>query len=420
MSGEQERRWDDAVETAWREFRQRLADRLAAMAEDEVLLVGLSGEADGESMPCCQALAGRGMLRVEALSNAHLAPEHMLDPTHVGLLEHLGFAAPGDDTSNHWAEVDQREADRAAVMIVRATREVHAVLHPVWLDAGGLEPQQVVAEVGTRRTLPPRPDRPRSLHSVDDVRHAVSHAVADLYDVTPEWDEDGDLPLPTEGRVVWVSVSSSSPRVLLHCALLDDVVDQGAALVEVNRLNRTEFGLTFFVRDQRVVVTRELGLDAVVPLALRAEFERLVCNVDEWARALAERVRTGAELQPDARRERFATCYGVMVELEREQRGSVGPATMAQIFENDTGLLLKAVRINERRRREARAKARAARDERRSRVERVARARQEYLRELTSRLRAALRLIVDAPVRKVQLDQLALFEEDECGTSHGC
>ena len=105
-----------------------------------------------------------------------------------------------------------------------------------------------------------------------------------------------------------------------------------------------------------------------------------------------------------------------MVELERGQRGSVGPATIARIFENDTGLLLKAVRINEQRRREMRAKARAARDEGRARAEQVARARQEYLRELTARMRAALRLIVDAPVRKVQLDQLALFDEDECGT----
>ena len=105
-----------------------------------------------------------------------------------------------------------------------------------------------------------------------------------------------------------------------------------------------------------------------------------------------------------------------MVELEREQRGSVGPATMARIFENDTGLLLTAIRINEQRRREIRTKARSARNEGRLRAEQVAKARQEYVRELTGRMRAALRLIVDAPVHKVQLDQLALFDEDDCGT----
>ena len=39
MGGEQERRWDDAVDGAWREFRQRLADHVAAMGEDAVAVV---------------------------------------------------------------------------------------------------------------------------------------------------------------------------------------------------------------------------------------------------------------------------------------------------------------------------------------------------------------------------------------------
>ena len=38
-------------------------------------------------------------------------------------------------------------------------------------------------------------------------------------------------------------------------------------------------------------------------------------------------------------------------------------------------------------------------------------------RETLTRMRAGLRLMVDAPVRKVQLDQLALFDKDEAGTN---
>ena len=106
-----------------------------------------------------------------------------------------------------------------------------------------------------------------------------------------------------------------------------------------------------------------------------------------------------------------------MAELEREQRGSVSPAAMARIYGNDTGLLLKAIRITERRRRDMRTKARSARDEGRRTQEKLARARHDYLRDLAARMRAGLRLMVDAPVRKVQMDQLALFDEDEAGTS---
>jgi hypothetical protein len=320
-------------------------------------------------------------------------------------------------------------------MMVRALREVYAVVHPAYLVSDGLADHRTDLDgEGSGEIVPPvprrgepDPDEPLCPQSPDQVREVVEVAVATLYDETPAWDEDGDLPLDTKRGMVWVTVGAQTPRILLHAPLVSDVVDEERALVEVNLLNRREFGLTFSMQDGHIRVTRELDVRVVAPAQLAAEMERLVTQVDTWAADLVARV-GGRCMNEQATRQptgvpatrptdgRFATAYGVMVELEREQRGSVGPATMARIFDNDTGLLLKAVRINEQRRREMRAKARAARDEGRSRAEQVARARQEYLRELTARMRAALRLLVDAPVRKVQLDQLALFDEDEAGT----
>ena len=63
------------------------------------------------------------------------------------------------------------------------------------------------------------------------------------------WDEDGDLPLDTTRGVVWVTVGAQLPRILLHAPLVSDVVDEARALVEVNLLNRREFGLTFSLQD---------------------------------------------------------------------------------------------------------------------------------------------------------------------------
>ncbi|WP_107771065.1 TY-Chap domain-containing protein [Nocardioides sediminis] len=436
MSGELERRWDDAVETAWREFRQRLADRLASLEDDEHVVVELAVEREGGAAPYCQALAGQGWLRVEAVSNVYLADELALDVSQDGMLKHLGFAEPEaaelPGATNYWTDLEQREADRAAVMMVRALREVYAVVHPTYLVSAGLsDEQRVEASRGIVPPMPrrgePDPDEPMSPQSPDQVREAVELAVGGLYDELPAWDEDGDLPLDTKRGVVWVTVGSQTPRVLLHAPLVSDVVDEERALLEVNLLNRREFGLTFSVQDGHIRVTRELDVRVVVPAQLGMEMERLVTQVDVWASDLVDRV-GGRCMNDQTTRQpaglpasrptdgRFATAYGVMVELERAQRGSVGPATMARIFENDTGLLLKAVRINEQRRREMRSKVREARDQGRSKAEQVARARQEYLRELTARMRAALRLLVDAPVRKVQLDQLALFDEDEAGS----
>ncbi|GAB3038688.1 hypothetical protein GCM10011376_33930 [Nocardioides flavus (ex Wang et al. 2016)] len=400
MDDELERRWDDAVETAWRGFRQRLADRLAELERGGLVMIDTGPHEDAA---WCQVLVADGRLEVDAMRGAE-----------TGLSVELGA----------------REVDRAAVMVVEALRETYGVVHPAFLDVDGLETDGTRSD-GTRsdgavRPLPSAPpapqgekrdlDRPVAPSSVEDVRAVIDLAVADLYDEAPEWDEDGDLPLPTDDRLVWVTVHKDAPRVLLSCLLVDDVADEQAALVEVNRLNRTEFGLTFSLTEQRISVTRELGLGAAVPAAVRGEVNRLLSQVDGWARDLGERLRTAPEPPPERQGSRFETAYAVMAELERDERGSVGPATMVRIFGNDTGLLLKAIRITERRRRDARTRAREARDQKQRTREKVARARHDYLRDLTARMRAGLRLMVDAPVRKVQVDQLALFDEDEAGT----
>ena len=128
----------------------------------------------------------------------------------------------------------------------------------------------------------------------------------------------------------------------------------------------------------------------------------MLSQVDGWARDLAERVRTAPEPAGERPGSRFETAYAVMAELERDDRGSVGPAAMVRIYGNDTGLLLKAIRITEKRRRETRTRMRDARAAGRRTQEKVARARHDYLRDLAARMRAALRLMVDAPVREVQ------------------
>ncbi|MGF9755024.1 YbjN domain-containing protein [Microvirga sp. 0TCS3.31] len=423
MGDELERRWDDAVEGSWREFRQRLADRVAGMGEDDSIVVELPQQHEDGAAPYCQVAGGDAMVRVETVSNVYLAPGSELDEEQERALEGIGFRRPeaqdwSEGETNFWVDLELREADRAAVMVVRALREVYGVLHPVYLDADGLEPE------GAVRPLPPKPHRPEPdpdevvrPSSVEEVRAVIDLAVADTFDEAPEWDHDGDLPLPTEHQLVWVSVNKNAPRVLLSCLLVNDVADRQAALVEVNRLNRTEFGLTFFLTDQRISVTRELGLEVTGPDAVRIEVLRMLSQVDGWARDLAERVRTAPDPTSERPGSRFETAYAVMAELERDDRGSVGPAAMVRVYGNDTGLLLKAIRITEKRRRETRTRLREARAAGQRSKERVLQARHDYLRDLAVRMRAGLRLMVDAPVRKVQLDQLALFDEDEAGTT---
>lgn len=432
MSGDLERRWDDAVETAWREFRKRLADRLAAFDEGDLLAMGIDEQAGdpsaGHALLCHAAAIDVG-LRLEVATRRSLARPMRLHLAERDLMVQIGLAPPEPEDQDDaqvwfWTELENREADRAAVMLVRALREVHGVMHPVYLHSIGLEEEEPQSAPAPAPHPVDEPIRPRG---TEDVRAGVDAAVRDLFEVPPEWDGDGDLPLSTARGTVWVIVSPISPRVLLHATLVEDVADEPRALVEVNLLNQHAIGLTFSLRDARVAVTRELDLTVLVPEQLRTEIERLLDHVDGWAGDLVARVggrcldettsRPAPGKETGAEESRFQTAYSVMRELEKQERGSVSPATMARIFQQDTGLLLKAIRVTDGRLRQWKRRERQYAEAGRESAVRLATAQQKLHRDVRSRMRQALRLLVDAPLRKVPTDQLSLFDEDECDNS---
>lgn len=421
MIDESECRWDDDVESAWRGLRHSLGDRLAALAEGESISLSCAEVTEEGASAHCQVHVVSGGLRLEVGNRRLDEGPTPTDAARTQRLENLGFlAAPTAETElltpPLWLYLARQDADRAAFISVSVLRDVFGVIHPILLEIDGLESQPVNVRPGLS-SVERSTWEGAAPQSPDDVRAAVTAALAGLGAEGLKWDDDGDLPLATERCLLWVTVSHALPRILLHCTLVDGLTEHSTALAEVNRLNREHFGLTFVFQRQRIAVTREVGLAVVSLGELAAEIQRLLDGVDGWAAEVSDRLQGAGEKPPDQGRERFDTAYAVMVELEREQRGSVGSETMARIFEHDTGLLLRAVRLTEQRRRDQRRRVRKARERGRDASERAAQARQDYLRDVLGRMRAALRLIVDAPVRAVQLDQLSLFDEDECGTT---
>ncbi len=163
------RRWDDALEAAWTGFRVRLADRLAGMDDGRSLLVGLPDEELLDAAPYCQVMVDQGWLRVEAVSNEFLDAQHVLDGDQEVALVELGFTEPEPEESpNFWADLEQREADRAAWLMVSALRDVYGVMHPVYLQADGLEQAQ-----GVSRPAPLAPQPPVGRARRDDPLPAV-------------------------------------------------------------------------------------------------------------------------------------------------------------------------------------------------------------------------------------------------------
>lgn len=431
MTDELERRWDDAMEEAWTGFRGRLADRLAGLDDGGTLIVQLPEEDDLlGATPFCQVLLDDGWLRVEAVSNEFLDAQHLLAGAQEQALVGLGFSEPSEEQSpNFWVDVEQREADRAAWLMVRAMREVYGVVHPIYLEADGLEPESEVSRLASLAPQPPE-DEPRIPEGVDELKEWLLVLVSDQMGVETELDADGDIPFFTDKTVFYVTVSTRAPRILIHSTLLMDVVDEERALVEVNLLNRAEFGVTFVLHDSQVSVRRELPMGAFLPGDFRAEVHRLTTDADRWITELQDRCggrsvsesevsqprdrrrRTAAEEPAD---ERFEQAMKVLRELESEERGSVDVATIVRIFHSDRDLLLKAsrgalssaARWGERRRK-------AEQEEGKASYAKGCRAQQRYYHQLRGRIRAALRLVVQAPAAKPERQaQLSLFAEDE-------
>ncbi len=164
-------RFDQDVDAAWREFRTRLADHVAAMCDgDGLVLEPFTDEAGGPAGPCVQFYAwGDRLVRCEVPSNAHLAPDRHLTPVDEQMLLELGLQAPSrgpDDPEDggspaFWIDRPGSWADQLAVIAVRALRSVWGVPHPLFLRAETFGTERSVTEL-TSFLVPETPQADRT------------------------------------------------------------------------------------------------------------------------------------------------------------------------------------------------------------------------------------------------------------------
>src|SRR4051812_4330023 len=212
--------FDSSTAGAWRRFQARLAHHLAAMEDDDLLLieVEVAKEDEAGAAPYVQFCGwGAGHLRCEVASNNYLAPAHRLAAEAEEDLVALGFETPTwsseDDAdsgpANYWIDVETDEADRVAVMVVRALRDVYGAAHPAFLtghpfdDAGSHAAPGAVPEVTAAYPL----DGP------DHLRRLVDDALTPFFGHEPVHDDDGDIPMDCGPVMTYVRVLDDRPVV---------------------------------------------------------------------------------------------------------------------------------------------------------------------------------------------------------------
>jgi hypothetical protein len=328
---------DRSTARAWSRFQARLADHLFEMGDDDVLVVDtevarrdLAGAA-----PYVQFARDGSTVRGEVSSNAYLAEAYELDEDDVSVLTALGWQPPtvgqgrpvGEDSANFFVDLPCAEADRLAVMAVKALREVFGVAHPAFLGADGLGQDPEVSG-------PPAEEQPPEQlavmpESAEHLRDLVDAALTPLFESAPERDSDGDIPVPWGSSLVFVRVDEETPVVELFSVVVDAVADLERAAFEVGVLNRDLRFMKFLLVDGRVLARVHLPAWPFVPEHLRSVLTGMSAKIDELDEDLLARVGGRLPFVPP-----------------EEERGPRAPATRPRTTPSDDTTLMTLVQLD--------------------------------------------------------------------------
>lgn len=309
---EAQNRFDQDVDRAWRQFRARLADHVAAMRDgDGLVLEPVADDASGPAGPCVQFYAwGDDQVRCEVPSNAHLAPDRQLTLVDEATLLDLGLCGPSREPETpedggspaYWIDRPSSWSDQLAQIAVRALRDVWGVPHPLFLrgETFGNDPAitdgvDVTDLFGTRVTTdgqaaPTDTDRPAHHPAVvepageDHVRELIESTLHDRIGDIPAWDEDGDLVLRVAGVPVFVGIGIGGTTVDLFAPIVHSITGRTRAAEVCSDLNRRWPHLKFVLLDDRLAVVDHVRASPFVPAHLLGAFDAVSAfleSVDE-------------------------------------------------------------------------------------------------------------------------------------------
>ena len=364
----------DEIEQAWTGFRGRLADRLAGLEDDDILLVEMeTGNDEGDLAGCAPYLQfvawGGDLVRAEVSSNSYLDERYELTDQDEELLVERGWLAPtcgpedeaDSGSANFHTDLERNHADLAATMAVQALRDAFGCAHPIFLDADGLEidpdfSPPVIAPGSTGDAVEDEDDDEPLVEFPGnplELREMVDRAVAQMFDEPLYHDDDGDIAILTGSTPLWVRVIADAPAVDVFSHVVTDFEDAERADQEVAMLNRSHPFAKFYVRDDVIVMRYRQFAIPFVPQQLRSVLAQLLGDIDDLARDLAARVggRRFFEPEPEAEAEdevdsdedsqdryRFvatANPPALVGLLELLYDGPAGPASVAVLFDND-------------------------------------------------------------------------------------
>jgi hypothetical protein len=331
---------DRSTARAWSRFQARLADHLFDMGDDDVLVVDteVARRDFAGAAPYVQFARDGSTVRGEVSGNTYLAEAYELDEDDISVLTALGWQPPtlgpsgpgGEGSANFFVDLPCAEADRLAVMAVKALREVFGVAHPAFLAADGLGQDPEVPGPPAEE----RPPEPLAVmpESAEHLRDLVDAALTPLFESAPERDSDGDIPVPWGSSLVFVRVDEETPVVELFSVVVDAVADLERAAFEVGVLNRDLRFMKFLLVDGRVLARVHLPAWPFVPEHLRAMLTGMSAKIDELDEDLLARVGGRLPFVPP--------------EEEGDETGARAPTTRPRTTPSDDTTLMTLLQLD--------------------------------------------------------------------------
>lgn len=377
---------DRSTARAWSRFQARLADHIADMEDDDILVVEMESAAEPEegTAPYVQFCAwGSDLVRAEVSSNEFLSDEHLLDVRSIDALVALGWSAPtasrddddpGSGSSNFFLDIERAQADRLAVMTTRSFRDVFGVTHPAFLSSDELDVVERAADPpsGPGGDGPAPDDEPLAVTPRDRTHllELVDSALVPYLGRVPVHDEDDDIPIVAGSALVFVQVSEHMPAIQLFSVLVHGVTDHERAAFEVSVLNRDLRFVKFVLHGDSVMAYVDLPAHPFAPEHLRgmlAILSEIVDRVDddlavrvggvralEGADEVVDQVPEADELlaQWEAESDDAETddelhpAMRTLFELGAGSQGELTPELAASVCEMDRDLILELISWN--------------------------------------------------------------------------
>lgn len=340
--------FDEALESAWRDFRDVLADTMETLRDGRLPLF-IKHRDDAVRRHFVAVRRTRDEIVVWVASNSAVAPEQRLSRSSLTDLRRLGLTRT--TAKGYTAAFPLSHVDEAAVLVVSVMRDVLGVVHPSMLVSRerALTPEAPAGSPEAWGDMVIRPLGP------DHLGHVVVGTVTAMLGNEPHRDSDGDI-VVTKGQAV-ACVRCHLRRTLVqvfgHLAVDIDPEGGPAADAEVARLNAEHELLKFVHADGAVFVSVDLPAAPFVPAHLKGALAYLlhVIDVEQESVAAATGGRTflGAPqaVPSDGEPDRLHPVMARFLQLDALREGSVDAHAMAKLCGYDDDLILELIRWNE-------------------------------------------------------------------------